>query len=126
MHKIDDVYNQLVTSDIYLEKYLPYNNFCQLSEVLHVALEKEQLAKIADYEKTKLQNYLADILMDRGRINRSFDKKPVSMPPETRPKPHYCDCTLKDFENILDKQVKLSKRSTRVIKGINDRRQTLF
>ena len=41
MHKIDDVYNQLVTSDIYLEKYLPYNNFCQLSEVLHVALEKE-------------------------------------------------------------------------------------
>ena len=66
-HKIDDVYNRSVSTDLYLEKYLPYNTFVQMSEVLHVALDAEHLKKIANYENAKLQNYLADILLDMGR-----------------------------------------------------------
>ena len=53
-HKIDDVYNRSVSTDLYLEKYLPYNTFVQMSEVLHVALDAERLKKIANYENAKL------------------------------------------------------------------------
>ena len=53
-NKIDDVYNRSVKTDIYLDKYMPYNNFVQFVEVLHVALEKENLKKIEDYENAKL------------------------------------------------------------------------
>ena len=53
-NKIDDVYNRSVKTDIYLDKYLPYNNFVQFIEVLHVALEKQNLKKIEDYENAKL------------------------------------------------------------------------
>ena len=53
-NKIDDVYNRSVKTDIYLDKYLPYNNFVQFIEVLHVALEKHNLKKIEDYENAKL------------------------------------------------------------------------
>ena len=33
-------------------------------ETLHVCLETKQIEKIKDYESAKLQNYLADILLD--------------------------------------------------------------
>ena len=48
--KIDDVFNRLVTQEIYLEKYLPYNSYVQLSELLHVALDLKQISKFEDFE----------------------------------------------------------------------------
>ena len=101
--KIEDVYNRLVTQEIYLEKYLPYNSYVQLSELLHVALDLKQIAKFEDYENAKLQNYLADILQDMGRRSTSIkgDRLSVSLPPDDKPKPHDCECGLKDFKNIL-------------------------
>ena len=52
--KLDDLYNRMIKTDTYLEKYLPYNSFVQLSEVLHVALERKHLKKLEDYENAKL------------------------------------------------------------------------
>lgn len=71
--KLDDLYNRMIKTDTYLEKYLPYNSFVQLSEVLHVALERKHLKKLEDYENAKLQNYLADILLDMGRKSKELD-----------------------------------------------------
>jgi exonuclease VII large subunit len=36
---IDDVHNQVESSDNYLEKYLPFNSFCQIFEILRMTLE---------------------------------------------------------------------------------------
>ena len=52
--KIDDIFNRMVKTDTYLEKYLPYNNFVQQCEVLHVALDSKNLRKLEDYENSKL------------------------------------------------------------------------
>ena len=41
LRRIDDVFNNLVNTECYLDKYLPYNTFVQFSEIMHVALTKE-------------------------------------------------------------------------------------
>lgn len=64
--KIEDTYNRMVETEIYLDKYLPYNTFVQFMEVMHVSLEKNQLKKLTDFESAKLQNFLAEILLDMG------------------------------------------------------------
>lgn len=52
--KIGDTFNRMVTTDIYLDKYQPYNIFVMFCEVLHVALDKKALLKLQDYENAKL------------------------------------------------------------------------
>ena len=112
------MFNRLSTSDIYLEKYLPYNNFVQYCEILHVALEKPQLKKLEDYEAAKYQNYLAEILLDMGRADLKFDKKKTKVPT------HDCECSgLSDFRQILSKQVKLTDRSSKVLRKVQGRRR---
>ena len=64
-----DIFNRLIATDNYLSKYLPYNMFTQLLEIMHVALTEEQLKRLQNYESAKLQTYLADILLDLGRHN---------------------------------------------------------
>ncbi len=93
-NKIDDVFNRLTETEVYLDKYLPYNSFVQLSEVLHVALEPKNLKKLEDYENAKLQNFLAEILLDIGRRNADFDKQNIMVPPPDpqKEKPMDCDC----------------------------------
>lgn len=90
--------------------------------MLHVALEKSQLDKLRDYEQAKLQNYLADILLDMGRHKNangaSFDHKKLRVPHSTKEKPVTCDCGQKEFKHILQRQVKLSDRNTKVIRRI--------
>ncbi len=88
------MFNRLTETEVYLDKYLPYNSFVQLSEVLHVALEPKNLTKLEDYENAKLQNFLAEILLDIGRRNREFDKQNIMVPPSdpAREKPMDCDC----------------------------------
>lgn len=44
----------MVETEIYLDKYLPYNAFVHVSELLHVALDKENLKRLEDFENTKL------------------------------------------------------------------------
>ena len=36
----EDIFNRLIATDNYLDKYLPYNMFTQLFEILHIALPK--------------------------------------------------------------------------------------
>ena len=38
--KIEDTFNRMVETEIYLDKYLPYNTFVQLIEILHIALDR--------------------------------------------------------------------------------------
>lgn len=128
LRKIDDVYNRMISTEVYLDKYAPYNNFVQYCELLHVALEGKQLKKLESYENTKLQIFLAEILLDMGRQNPAFDKKKAGIPPEdySKSKPHDCECNLKDFKHILNRQVKLSNRNQKIIKKVQDRRRILF
>jgi len=56
------VHNQLKSTDNYLEKYLPFNSFCQLFEVLRMALESDQVKKIRDYEEYRLKQLYEIIL----------------------------------------------------------------
>lgn len=79
-NEIVDVYNQLKSTDNYLEKYLPFNNFCQLFEVLRMALESEQIKKIRDYEEYRLKQLYEIILNDKGTPRTTFEKKYVVQP----------------------------------------------
>ena len=117
--KIKDTFNRMISTDIYLDNYLPYNTFVMFCEVLHVALDKKSLLKLQDYENAKLQNYLAEILVSMGRKPEEFDKTRVSLPStHSQNKPFDCNCNLSHFKSILSKQVKLSSRSTKVIKRV--------
>ena len=53
-NKIDDMFNRMVETEVYLDKYLPYNCFVQYTELLHVALPKEGVKLLEDYEHAKL------------------------------------------------------------------------
>ena len=103
--RIDDIFNRLIANEIYLEKYLPYNTFVQFCEIIHVSLEPKQLKKLEDYENAKMQNYLAEILLDLGRDPIPIDRKKVEIPYSDKSKPLDCECSIKDFRNILGKQV---------------------
>ena len=82
-HQSEDMFNRALTTDTYLEKYLPYNNFVQLFEIMHMALPVEMMKGIEDYESCKMQNYLADILLDLGKNTLSSGSKTiVSLPPD--------------------------------------------
>jgi len=37
--RVEDIHNCMRSTDNYLEKYQPYNAFCQLFEILRMALE---------------------------------------------------------------------------------------
>ena len=71
----------MVETEIYLDKYQPYNSFVQFIELLHVALEKEQLKKLEDFENAKIQNFMAEILLEMGHQNLNFDKSKTAAPP---------------------------------------------
>ena len=126
-NKVHDTFNRMIETEIYLDKYLPYNCFVQFTELLHVALPRENLKKLEDYEHAKLQNYLAEILLDMGHQNHDFDKKHVDVPLDgIQPKSLECECTQKDFKHILHKQVKLSARNIKVIRKVQDKRRLIF
>ena len=88
--------------------------FTQLVEIMHIALPEEQLKLMEDYENAKLQNSLADILIDKGR-HAEKDKTEVAVPPDLNRvkgrKAKDCKCNMQDFSEVLNKQVKLTKRN---------------
>ena len=96
--------------------------------MLHTCLEPDQLQKMQDYEEAKIQNFLAEILLDMGRMNQEFDKQGTLIPPGDfkKPKPDDCECTLKDFKHILKKQVKLTNKNMKVLRKVQDRRHLIF
>ena len=56
------MHNQLKSTDNYLEKYLPFNSFCLLFEILRMALGSEEIKKIRDYEEYRLKELYEIIL----------------------------------------------------------------
>ena len=112
-----------MTTDTYLDKYLPYNNFVQLFEILHMALPEETMREVEDYESCKIQNYLADLLVDLGRnSSHSSARTTISVPPDPNrakgKRAEDCKCNLDDFRDILNKQIKLSSRNEKVMQKI--------
>ena len=66
------------------------------------------MKEVEDYENCKIQNYLADILIDLGRNGgNSNDKTVISLPPDPNKakgkKAENCKCNLNDFRDILNK-----------------------
>ena len=51
---VDDIYNRYVATDIYLEKYLPYNTFVKFIEVLNIALDIDQVKRLENYVAVSL------------------------------------------------------------------------
>lgn len=79
-NQIDDLSNNLKSTDNYLEKYQPFNSFCLLFEILRMALEPESLGKIKDYEEYRLKELYDIILQDEGNPKTSFNKKHIVKP----------------------------------------------
>lgn len=73
-NKVNDVQNNLTSTDNYLEKYLPFNSFCQMFEVLRLALDQVQINRVKDYEEYRLKELYDIILTDRGETKTSFNK----------------------------------------------------
>lgn len=63
-----------------MEKYLPFNNFCQLFEVLRLTLEASSINKVKDYEEYRLKELYDIILTDSGETRTTFNKKYVISP----------------------------------------------
>jgi hypothetical protein len=82
--------------------------FVQYIELLHFALDVNQVKKFRDYERSKMQIYLATIIQD---IKERKDKRWVDKPPNVRD----CDCALGSFKNILYKATKLNERNRQVL-----------
>jgi hypothetical protein len=74
-NRVEDIHNCMKSTDNYLEKYQPFNAFCQLFEVLRMALLPEQIAKVQQYEEYRLKLLYEIILQDEGRPLTNFDKK---------------------------------------------------
>jgi hypothetical protein len=66
-NRVEDIHNCMKSTDNYLEKYQPFNAFCQLFEVLRMALLPEQIAKVQQYEEYRLKLLYEIILQDEGR-----------------------------------------------------------
>lgn len=108
-----DLLSRLIRSEDYIEKYLPYNMFTQYCELLHCALDKEAIKKFRDYERAKIQIYLAVIIQDMAKKK---DLLSVSNPPNVK----NCDCAMGDFKNILFKATKITERNRQVLKEIKE------
>jgi hypothetical protein len=78
--KVQDLSNCLKATDNYLEKYQPFNSFCQLFEILRMALEPDQINKVKDYEEYRMKQLYEIILSDNGQPMTDFDKKYVLEP----------------------------------------------
>lgn len=79
-NRIEDLSNCLKFTDNYLEKYQPFNAFCQLFEILRMALDPMQVAKVKDYEEYRLKQLYEIILQDKGKPLTSFNKEYVMEP----------------------------------------------
>ncbi len=74
-NKIDDVSNNIKSTDNYLEKYQPFNAFCQLFEVLRITLDGSSINKVKDYEEFRLKELYDVILTDKGDTKTTFNKQ---------------------------------------------------
>lgn len=54
---------------------MPFNSFCQLFEVLRLALDGSQINKVKDYEEYRLKELYDIILTDTGDSKTTFNKK---------------------------------------------------
>ncbi len=104
-NKIADVQNNLKSTDNYLEKYLPFNTFCQLFEVLRLTLENVQINKVKDYEEYRLKELYDIILTDQGDTKTNFDKKYVIQPLGY------------NFDNLAQNETRINSKSKRFIMG---------
>lgn len=99
-NKIEDLSNCLKSTDNYLEKFQPFNAFCQLFEILRMALDPMQIAKVKDYEEYRLKQLYEIILSDKGKPLTSFNKEYVLEPVS------YTLEFLKDTQNLPKLQAK--------------------
>lgn len=69
---LQDLNSNLVTTDNYLDKYLPFRMQNLISETLDSVLDEYHLRRLTAYEKEKYKKMHDDILNDNGKP--SFDK----------------------------------------------------
>jgi hypothetical protein len=103
--KIEDVNNKIESTDNYLARYLPFNQFIQImqickqfsSEQLKVKKYREQ---IDNYENFKMKELYDNILFDDGRAPKVFSKE-------------HLEINREDINNRLKKDVRISSRNLR-------------
>ncbi|CDW74166.1 UNKNOWN [Stylonychia lemnae] len=104
-NKCIDVMNNLKSTDNYLEKYLPFNVFCQLFEVLRLTLDQNHIKRVKDYEEFRLKELYDIILTDQGDTKTTFNKKYVIQPVGY------------NFDELKSNETKLQSKSKRFIMG---------
>eukprot|EP00347_Sterkiella_histriomuscorum_P009677 403340298 len=104
-NQVIDVQNNLKSTDNYLEKYLPFNTFGQLFEVLRLTLEASQINKVKDYEEYRLKELYDIILLDQGEAKTTFNKKYIINPVGY------------ELDSLAKNDAKLQSKSKRFIMG---------
>lgn len=107
--RIDDVNNKLDSTDNYLARYQPFNNFCQVLECCKVTMAEllknpKMKDKFDNYEQFKMKELYSIILFDDGKAPKHFEKD------------HLC-VAREDINRLLNKEVKISSRNLRDMKG---------
>lgn len=77
--KIEDVNNKIESTDNYLARYLPFNQFIQVMQV-YKQLSSDQLKvkkfkeQVDNFEQYKMKQLYEEILFDDGRAPKKFAK----------------------------------------------------
>ena len=106
--RIDDVNNKLDSTDNYIARYLPFNNFCQIIECVKVAIpemakNKVVKEKVDNYEQFKMKELYTQILFDDGKAPKLFEKDHLVVGRQ-------------EINALLNKDVRLSSRNLRAMK----------
>ena len=107
--RIDDVNNKLDSTDNYIARYQPFNNFCQVMECCKVTMSdvqrnKQLREKFENYEQFKMKELYAQILFDDGKAPKKFEKDHLVVARE-------------EINALLNKDVRLSSRNLRTMKA---------
>ena len=72
---LEDLNSNLMTTDNYLDKYLPFRLQNFISETLENILSEDSLAKLKDFEKVKYKHMHEKILVDEGvsQLKKSYE-----------------------------------------------------
>lgn len=77
--RIENINNKIESTDNYIARYLPFNNFCQIIESVKVvnsqlSRDAQLRERVDNYEKYKMKELYQGILFDDGRAPRQFTK----------------------------------------------------
>jgi len=106
--RIEDVNNKLNSTDNYLARYLPFNNFCMSMECSKMVFadyvkNKKLKENVENYEKWKIKDLYDLILFDDGLAPKHFEKDMLVRDRE-------------DINELIKGEVRLTSKNLRGLK----------